>query len=233
MPWRILLLHSTKCLSSEGEWTNYYDICGLSLGTYRVGRLMVSRKNISESAYLLKIELVKHKKKRVEQIVLKSNAELYYSKDNFLFPKKWKCSTGIYDGENLSELPIVSASGTVSHGIYRIKTGNIKREYRSDSLIIPDWSLFDICQRITEKTYSLIKFDMIANFDQFKSLQKLSYRGRYEIDYKGTILNLHAYQKLGSGSVPVVYWLNQSNRLLFVSSGIEGYIWNERMAIND
>jgi hypothetical protein len=36
-------------------------------------------------------------------------------------------------------------------------------------------------------------------------------------------LELHVYNQLGDGILPIVYYVNKSGRLLFVVSGVEAY----------
>ena len=117
------------------------------------------------------------------------------------------------------------------------------------------WSLFHAVQRFDKAAHEParpLRFTLIDHFDQIKPDQVLAFRkqatvslGAYKavkkvreqlergtithhrlLDEGGTPTRMFAYEHLGDGILPTIYWTDEAGRLLFVVSGLEAYLWN-------
>ncbi len=87
-----------------------------------------------------------------------------------------------------------------------------------------NWSLFDAVQRLPREKTKPQRFTLIDHFDQIKPGYLLSYRKTMDVSLGGQKLRLVAYDQVGRGNVPWVYWLDRQGRLLFIVAGLEAYV---------
>lgn len=87
-----------------------------------------------------------------------------------------------------------------------------------------NWSLFDAVQRLPREKTKPQRFTLIDHFDQVKPGYLLSYRKTMDVSLGGKKLRLAAYDQVGRGNVPWVYWVDGRGRLLFIVAGLEAYV---------
>ncbi|MCL5269499.1 MAG: hypothetical protein M1457_02845, partial [bacterium] len=89
------------------------------------------------------------------------------------------------------------------------------------------WCLCEAVQRLGGSAAKPVQFSLIDEYDQVRPGATLSFRREADIAMNAKPTLLTAYQVIGEGIVPTVYWVDAAHRLLFVISGIEVYILAE------
>lgn len=87
-----------------------------------------------------------------------------------------------------------------------------------------NWGLFDAVQRLPRGAAEAQRFDLIKDFDELKPAQTLAWREALSVTLGGAAVELEAWQLTGEGTLPTIYYRDPQGRLLFVVSGLEGYI---------
>jgi hypothetical protein len=93
-----------------------------------------------------------------------------------------------------------------------------------DGPAVLGWLLFDAVQRLQGAEQKRIDFTLIDHFDQVKPEQRLTYRGQFDVPVRNRNVSFTAYDQIGRGILPTVWWVGESGRLLAVVSGIEAYL---------
>jgi len=88
-----------------------------------------------------------------------------------------------------------------------------------------DWCLFEAVQRLAFDRQTSLSFNLLEGLSLSKSGQHLFYRGVYPTKIPGAD-RLHCFVQLGSGILPTEYWLDDSHRLLAVTSMNKAYIFD-------
>ncbi|MFW6161148.1 MAG: hypothetical protein ACODAJ_00165, partial [Planctomycetota bacterium] len=145
----------------------------------------------------------------------------------------------------------IEKTATVANGRIEIRDGTTSRSLSAPEAFTVHWALFDAVQRLPRGAFEPKAFTLLDNFDEPKPHHTLSYRKSVELLLggrrvqrhrwqeleKGRIrktvwvregdrpVPLHAYDHLGDGIVPEVYFVDAQGRLLIVAAGLEAYIW--------
>ncbi|MBL7140174.1 MAG: hypothetical protein ISS74_04625 [Planctomycetes bacterium] len=87
-----------------------------------------------------------------------------------------------------------------------------------------NWCLFDAVQRLPGEDTKPLAFTLIDHADQVKPETTLAFRKAMDVQVAGgKTVRTRAYEQLGRGNVPWVYWTDEAGRLLWVVAGLEGY----------
>ncbi len=89
------------------------------------------------------------------------------------------------------------------------------------------WSLIDVVQRLLNASTERRSFSLVDEFDEVRHHQTIAYRTSANVPLKGMPRNLTAYEHLGEGVIPTVYWVDEFGRALFVVSGVEAFVLSE------
>jgi len=97
-----------------------------------------------------------------------------------------------------------------------------------------NWCLFDAVQHLPGANTTPgvdtepLAFTLIDHFDQPKPDTTLAFRKDMDVQVAGgKVIRTRAYEQLGRGNVPWVYWTDmagRAGRLLWVVAGLEGYV---------
>ncbi len=158
----------------------------------------------------------------------KFTAEIRFKTNELDSPIKYKYESKLVDMKGkLFENSELSKFATLKNNSVEIVCKNKKRKTKSQNPFALSWLLFDAVQKLPRKKFDPLKFTLIDHFDQIKPDNRISFHGSIVIDIpKKKNLKLHVYDQLGDGIVPIIYYVDDSGRLLFVVSGIEVYIIN-------
>jgi len=205
-----------------GHWQLSYGVFTLTRPGGRTGRLLIKRKPLDDKTFDLEIDYSKTAPKGCSQ---KTKAKITCRNDKLSTPLKWSLESQIFDS---SANPIKNTKISNS-AIAKEKSVEIKYEKYTQKIDLANpytinWSLFDAVQRLNGEKIEPVDFTLLDHFDQPKPNQTLSYRQTLSIKINAQTTTLHAYDHLGDGIVPWVYWIDESGRMLFAISGIEGYI---------
>jgi hypothetical protein len=223
------LVESYQAPASEfdpnGNWSSTYTINTLlQEGAFgSEGELTVERVLADDGGFQLRIDC--HRSGR-SGFAYRVHVDAECSDDALSTPRSWNAVSKI--AKSVGDPPYMGSGlvkkGTVEDGALRLVTG-------SDARVIPlpghhtlKWCLVDATQRLPGAATEDIEFSLVDEFDQVRSGQCLSYMESAAIEMNGTVGRLTAYQHLGAGVIPTVYWVDEDGRLLFIMTGQEVYV---------
>jgi hypothetical protein len=140
-------------------------------------------------------------------------------------PAKWDCSSEFFDREK-KPLPqsVLRKSARLAGGRVEIDDGRYTQAIEIDGPFTVNWALFEAVGRLPRGPFAPLEFTMLDHFDQVKRGQTLAFRKSLSLTLGGRDVRLHAFDQLGRGIVPWVYWVDDSGRLLAALAGLEAYI---------
>jgi hypothetical protein len=213
----------------KGAWDHAYRVCSLIGDGSVVGSLRVRRAPAAEGATLS----VDYRKNVTDGCTYDVAATLRCRDDAFASAIGWEVSSQARKatGEVL-ESTALTQSAALKDGALVVTACRRERRTPVAAPCTTHWSLFDAVQRLPRGPGEPLKFTLLDDLDHVKPGQSLAYRGAFDVALgaAGGAMRLHAFHQLGEGSLPVLYWLDDPGRLLFVISGIRGYLWEERRA---
>ena len=209
-----------------GSWEHAYGVytlAGRAVTARRVGVLRLRRRVDDGQDVVLKVEYSKTLNGGSQEVT----ASLHGRAGSTLStPARWSFQTRLLDAAG-KVIPgtRLSRSAVFRDGVVTIKDAVETRTISVGGAYTVNWSLFDAIQRLGGERARPIEFTIIDHFDQPKGNQRLSFRKRMDVTVAGgrTIRTL-AYEQLGDGNVPWVYWLDERDRLLFIVAGLEAYV---------
>jgi len=244
----------TDPFDPQDDWELAYGIFSLggsrtrAVRIGRVGNLRIRRRRDTNDGTVLNIDCEKRASGGYRRQV---TAELHCRADALATPVRWSFASHTLssDGE-LVENTALAKTAAAERGKVEIRDGKSRRTIDVPSAFTVNWALFEAVQRLPRKAFEPLRFTMLDHFDQVKRNQVLSYRKtadvllgerrvlkhRWEQLEKGRVrksswaltggqvVRLHAYDQVGAGIVPWVYWVDDQGRLLFVIAGLEAYI---------
>ena len=204
-----------------GEWRGLYSVYTLAGRGTRAGSLRIRREASSKERFALHVNYEKFSAGHVQEV----EGRMLCGMDELSSPVEWSVSSRVKTlaGKALAGLDL-KKTAKVSGGSIVISDRGGSRTVKVSGRYTVNWALFDAVQRLGCEAFSPIEFTMIDHFDQVKGEQVISYRGAFEEVINGQKVKLHAYDHLGRGVVPWIYWVDERGRLVFVVSGIEAYI---------
>jgi len=212
----------------RGDWTLAYVV--YTLGAIRgpggrLGRLVVERRASDDGGATLGVEYEKRVNPRYVQRV---SAEIACRGDALATPVRWTFSSEITGRAGGSEGPVESTrieqSAVAEGGQVEIRDGTGARRLAVSPPWAINWALFEAVGRLPRGPFDPIGFTLLDHFDQPKPGQVLSYRLSADVELAGRPVRLHAYDQLGEGVVPWIYWVDDAGRLLVAVSGLEAYV---------
>jgi len=193
----------TGYFNPAGPWEQTWSVCtlgGRQPAVRRVGRLTL-RRGVESKTARLDVTYSKDLTGGRQEVVgtLEGPAESPLST-----PVRWSFRFRLLDAEGQA----IPATAIDPAGPYTV-----------------NWSLFDAVQRLPGADTPARTFTLIDHFDQVKPETTLSFRKAMDVRVAGgRTLRTRAYQQLGCGNVPWVYWTDEAGRLLWVVAGLEGYV---------
>ena len=140
-------------------------------------------------------------------------------------PGTWNFQTQLLDAAGK---PIArtgqTKTGKIVAGVVQITDAAGTRQHKVPGRCAMNWGLFDAVQRLGGEKTKPLAFTLIDHFDQVKPEYTLSYRKMLDVPVGKRKIRLTAYDQLGRGNVPWVYWVDPRGRLLFVVAGLEAYM---------
>jgi len=152
-------------------------------------------------------------------------ARLVCRDDALATPTKWDCSSEFFDRRK-DPLPRsrLRKSATLAGSRMEIDDGKYTQVIEIDGPFTINWALFEAMGRLPRGPFSPLEFTMLDHFDQVKRGQTLAFRKSLSTKLGNRDVRLHAFDQLGRGIVPWVYWVDDAGRLLIAMAGLEAYI---------
>ena len=212
-----------RTFDPNGSWNNFYRV--LSLAGERSGHagdLGIRRSATRDQEAVLEINYRKFLPGGHRQLIV---AKMECSIDSLATPQGWKSESEIVSpsGERLRHTRL-EQRGAVKKGELEIVSGETVRRIKVPAAYTCNWALYDAVQRLPRQDTRPLQFTLFDHFDQVKGNHTLSFRKTAVVELGGQASKLHAYEQLGEGVVPLVYWTDDRGQLLFVISGIEAYV---------
>lgn len=230
----------TEPFDPRGDWQLAYGIYTLARRGARLGSLELTRRGLGNGTASLTVDYEKavpgnHRQKTVAEIVCRS--------DRLSTPVRWKFDSQITGpGGKTVESSRLSKSGHVRADHLEITDGRSAGRIALPKAYTVNWALFDAVMRLPRGHFEPLRFTLFDHFDQVKPSQTLGYRKTAEVvlgpraapkTKSGTPgrkpirkpVRLHAYDQLGEGIVPWVWWVDDHGRLLVAVSGLEAYLF--------
>ena len=152
-------------------------------------------------------------------------ARLVCRDDALATPSEWSYSSEFFDRAK-NPLPVggLDKSASVAQGRVEIDDGKYTQAIEIDGPFTVNWALFEAMGRLPRGPFEPLEFTMLDHFDQVKRGQTLAFRKSLSIKLGDRDVRVHAFDQLGRGIVPWVYWVDDAGRLLAALSGLEAYI---------
>lgn len=119
------------------------------------------------------------------------------------------------------------AGDSVGAGGARLRTSRSGEARKSRGSVSHEWSLIDAIQRLPRAPFPMLRFSMLTYDGRLLPDQTLTYKGPVEIQAAGSPVRLHAYEHLGTGVLPWIYYTGESGRLLIAASGLQAWVFEE------
>ena len=211
--------------ATGAAWTQTYGVytlAGRKLGGKRVGKLELRRAVGNKGAVALHVQYGRDLTGGAQ----KTTGTIHTRADETLNqPRTWSFQTQLLDAAGK---PIAhtrqAKSGKFVAGVVQIKDTTTARQHKIPGRCAMNWGLFDAVQRLGREKTGPMSFTLIDHFDQVKPDCTLSYRKTLDVPVGRRKIRLTAYDQLGRGNVPWVYWIDEPGRLMFVVAGLEAYV---------
>ncbi len=236
----------------NGDWRLEYGVYTMST-TQRgptpgglVGRMSLTRKAVGEEEAELTLDYRKNGPGAVQHVA----AKICCKTDALSTPVTWQYSAQVVDAQGkVYENSKISKRGRAEDGRVEITDSRTPRRLAVSGPFTINWALWDAVMRMPARESEPLRFTMLDHFDQIKRRQTLAFRkspvvtlgqrrvkeqtwkelekGRIRQTQWATVggrdATLHAFEQLGEGIVPWVYWTDEQGRLLFAVAGLEVY----------
>ncbi len=146
--------------------------------------------------------------------------------DRLSTPSSWSFRSATFDVQRRPiEHTALKRSAVARDGRIEIRDAGQTRRLAVSGPFTLSWALLDAVGRLPGKKTEPARFTLIDHFDQLKPRHTLQFRKTADVPVTGgKTLRLRAYDHLGEGIVPWVYWVDEAGRLLMAVSGLEGYV---------
>lgn len=209
----------------SGDWELTYKL--YTLGAIAgpgglAGSLTLRRKTKPDGQFVLAID---YHKQVPQQMAAMESGEITCRANALATPDRWVWSSRIVsaDGKPIEHTPL-QKSAIATDGAIEITDGPHRRRLSVDAPSTINWALFEAVGRLAREPFEPLRFVLLDHFDQVKRNQTLSFRETAEVALANRSLRLHAYDHLGEGIVPWIYWVDDAGRLVFAVSGLEAYL---------
>ena len=226
----------TGAFDPNGSWQLAWNVLSLAGAAYKVGGLkrapigregVVGRMQLRRSAgakgnVRLELSYVKTGAGDASHVV---EAKMWYSTAALPCPKRWELDAELRDdkGHTVPKTKI-HKEASWADGELTIRDKGHTRKIAVPDAWTTNWVLFEAVQRLPRAKTKPISFTLLDHFDQVKGEQTLAYRETTGLTLGGKTIRATAYDQVGRGVLPWVYWVDDAGRLLFVVAGLEAYV---------
>jgi hypothetical protein len=204
---------------ASGSWSADYGIFGIFAGPAQSGRLRLHRKAGDAVALRVSVE-----KRQPDGYIQRVAGRLSCRADELSTPTQWKFEAQLLapDSKGVAGTRI-EKTAVVRDGALLINDGVAEKRIALPRAYTVSWALFDAVGRLPRRAFKPIEFDLIDDFDQFKGGQVLSYRSSQVVAVAGRKVRLHAFDHLGRGILPWVYFVDDRGVLVLAVGGLAAY----------
>jgi len=207
-----------------GDWELSYTLYTLGSIAGSGGPMgsLVLRRKAAPAGFVLAVD---YRKRVPPDMTQEVSGEITCRQDTLGTPKRWTYASAITAaGGGPIKHTRLEKSATTTDGQIEIHDGRHRRQLPVAARCTIHWALFEAVGRLPRTPFEPIRFTLLDHFDQVKPNHTLSFRRAADVMLGGQAVRLHAYDHLGEGVVPWVYWVDKQGRPLFAVSGLEAYV---------
>ncbi len=207
-----------------GTWVQEYDYVALGYWHFRTqGSLRIARRPIGNGSVSLRFDMDRIGRTGYSHYIV---AEMEAHDDALAVPKAWRMEAKIAKS---GDDPPYLFSGMRKMGRLEGATLTVVTGGDAESTALPGpctckWSLIDVAQRLPREKTERLRFSLIDEFDEVRHNQYITYRTTAMLPLRDGPAKLTAYEHLGEGVIPTVYWVDERGRTLFVVTGVEAFV---------
>ena len=140
-------------------------------------------------------------------------------------PRRWEFVSEVFDAGGKPVAHTKQAkTGTLADAWVRSKGPGGVVTHKITGTCAINWALFSVVQALPGEKTEAQTFTLIDHYDQIKPDCRISYRKTLDVKIGKETVRLTAYDQVGRGNVPWVYWVDPNGRLLLVVAGLEAYV---------
>jgi len=208
----------TGDFNPNGTWKNSYKIYGLVLTWHKsngeTGDLTIQRQRARNNSFNLDINYDRYLFPEnndyppSRQLI---TAQMHCRQDSLSTPLSRQMQSQVFspDGQLVPYTQITKSQN---------------RPEQTSPAYTNNWALYDAVQRMPRREFQPLTFTLFDHFDQRKDDQRIMFHKSAVVKIGNRAAALYALVQFGRGILPIVYWLDEQGRLLFVISGVEAYI---------
>ncbi len=207
---------------ASGSWEHRYGVYTAAGRLSRVGGLRLRRSVKSDGRVLLDVQYQKMLSGGSQLI----SAKIHLTADTPLsVPDNWSFQARVMDaqGQTIDNTQIKKSIRVMDGKLIADEASGDKKVSSAGNYTL-NWALFDDVQRLPAEEFLPIEFTLVDHFDQVKPNHRLSFRTSTDVTIGGRSERLHAFDQVGEGIVPWVWWVGSRGRLLAAVSGLEAYL---------
>jgi len=221
-----------SAFNPKGAWENTYRVyalfqTGRQFAGYDVplGSFRVARTPLDGGSSRLKVEYRKENRRASPHRIA---GELECAGDPLATPLGWQFTAGFCSPPQTSVGSLHTKHTMEARGkTIELAGAGFKRTIPRPAAYSSLWALVDAVQRMPRDPDKALRFTFFdLNFTP-KPAHLLRYREAAELTFPKAPqrrIRMHAFEQLGEGIVPSIYWTDDSGRLLLFSSGLHGYV---------
>lgn len=230
-----------------GNWRLSYSVHMLRPDFVRRGTLRLSRLVKASGEIVLTVHV---ESTLTGQCREELRGEVYFNRDDLFTPCRWQYASRIVDSQgNALGMAGLSRSAVVKQDLVEFKDFKTVRRIPAPKPFTVNGCLFDVVQRRSIEA-AKTDFALFDHFENYKPEQSLTFRKSVSVllggseglaldpnseregqraepgdKEHGIPVRLHAFDHIGIGEIPWVYWVDEKGLLLFAVSGIQAYVF--------
>jgi hypothetical protein len=230
----------------NGDWTNTYNFFYTQAIQRRTvfldvhyGKLRICRKVREDGKVVFDVEVQKQTGQHVAHEVQVTKADFVCNIDELstlAIGETWRLSSEVtlLRNEALKPYSRYEEWGRLGEDgsdvvIEKSKDGSSFMEFARQAADIPvsaNWALFDAVQRLAPEKISggPIRFTMLNHLDKVQGDQRLSFLEKFDAKFGQRQVSLRGFCQVGSGVMPMYYWVDERGRLVVARFGLLGLV---------
>jgi len=211
----------------NGAWKHQYMMYSMGYGQVRPEGELTIQRNVAENDHFqLKILCRRYASHPFSQFV---EGELDCMETALASPGSWTYQTKL--AQAITDPPYLK-SGLTQHAHVRDGCLIVQGDAHQRMFSLQDeytckWCLLEAVQRLPREEFEPLEFTVLDDFDQPHPGQTLRFRKQEYVELADGPGLLTAYEQIGPGVLPTVFWVDSNGRCLFLMSCIEIYILEE------
>ncbi len=207
-----------------GNWFSEYAYYSLGYWHFRKqGSLRIERKLRDDGGAGLSFDCMRVGRTGYNHY---TQAKVLVGNDSLSVPIAWTVQTKL--AASRDDAPYLhsglSKSARYQDGALTIACNDDSETKRIPGAYTCKWCLIDVIQRLPRTSTTEWKFSLVDEFDEVRHHQSIAYRTSVFVPLKSGPRKLTAFEHLGEGVIPTVYWVDEIGRVIFVVSGVEVFV---------